>query len=56
MTIVLKSKLVGQDLVLKDEDEEMMLKNLKNSQSNKVHLFLWVKKAKIMIKIVTKEK
>jgi len=56
VTIVKESKLVDQDLVLKDEDVEMTLKNHKNSQNNKVHLFLWVKKAKIMIKIVMKEK
>ena len=56
VTIVKESKLVDQDLVLKDEDVEMTLKNHKNSQSNKVHSFPWVKKAKIMIKIVTTEK
>ena len=56
VTIVKESKLVGQDLVLKGEDVEMTLKNHKNSQSNKVLLFLWDKKAKIMIKIGTKEK
>ena len=55
-TIDKESKFVGQDLVLKGVDVEMMLKNHKNNQNNKVHLFLWVKKAKIMIKTDMKEK
>ena len=54
--IAKESKLVDQDLVLKDEVVEMTIKKYKNSQSNKVHLSLWVKKVKIMIKIVMKEK
>lgn len=54
--IVKESKLVDQDLVLKDEVVEMTIKKYKNSQSNRVHSSQWVKKVKIMIKIVMKEK